>query len=503
MECVLCNQPTLQEPPNHCGIYDEGPCELNCRMAQTKQNFLEEMNDLKTEHQKLLQEINQVHNPISRHLPPEIISHIFQLCVPHISFDTEPYYNCDIDDVWGNIVPRINLGAVCRDWRHVALTTPRLWNFMLVNLDWVHLQRNIEVTQELLERSGTLPLLIRVYSYDPRTKLTSKVRSIINVINQQSSRWQMLDLRIPDKFISTFIGNSEGTGISPLRSLRIEPTEGHGDKVFGFRAMNVIYRPVDIFLTRVRHKAVAIQWDAVTWVQADQASLDECVDLFRNAPQIRHCRLTETSSSGSEPDFHSIPSHVIVHHQIEDLTVELPFWGFLDAFFSLVSFQSLKRLVIMDANEERAAELLASFFKRSSCRLEELVLKDTFFTSDSIISVLMEVPSLVELELLTEEDTPTGLNLSPEEFFKLLAKTSIATDGSINEEGTFLPHLQVLRFEALSSFSWDLLPPVRARLDFKIENDDVILSSMDHHGISYDLHISNDSVDTFLESSTK
>ncbi|KAF8886230.1 hypothetical protein CPB84DRAFT_1787718 [Gymnopilus junonius] len=413
-------------------------------MQKAKQKIVDaeqQVNDILKEHRELLPKINQIHDPISRLLPPEIISSVFQFCIPHIPFDTNASADSDVDEVWADVISRLSLGAVCHGWRRVAWSTPQLWQYVLINLDVMDLRRNVKVIREWLGRSCKLPLAIRMYSYEIPEEST-ELYDAISMINRESSRWQMLDLRVSSWFTSRFIGDPEESGLSILQSLRLENAPYDYD--VGFQRKNTISRPNNVFLTRVRYKTVVIQWDSVTWVEAEEFYLRECLELLRNAPQIRHCRLSDLKRSRNR------------------------FWRFhslelLHELLSQVNFPSLKRLVIEGAYGYHASDALVSFFKRSSCCLEVFIVVDTLYTSNDVLSVLEEVPSVIELELtayrtLLDEEG----NHSPQEFFKRLARASITKD-VLHEEGkssTFLPNLQILQFTALHSFPWDLLPSI-------------------------------------------
>ncbi|KAF8876202.1 hypothetical protein CPB84DRAFT_1795940 [Gymnopilus junonius] len=420
---MACDRPVLFGPKNHCRLSNGsscGPCnklkELRSRMKKANQKL----------HRELLPQINH------------IVSSIFELSVPHIQFDTEPYGN--IDEVWEDITARLNLAAACRDWRRIALSTPQLWNSLLINLRSSEVKRDVEVIQAWLDRSGNLPLSIRIYSYDdPEESQLTEVRNMMDIINEVSSRWQALDFRNFSSFPWQLIGNPQDSEPSLLRSLRLEPGK------------NVISRPFNVFISMVSYKSIEIQWDRVTWVTLMDFSLDDCLELLKSVQQIRHCTVIGVGRVPSTLD--PIPFNIIVHH-VEDLTFDGPYFDLLHEFFSRVSFPSLKRLVINGSEEEFAAGTLTAFFKRSAY--------NTLYTSDDIICVLREVPSLIQLELLTTWDSSaTEDNVSPEAFFKYLAHNSATMEGSLDpHESTFLPNLQTLRYDALCSFSWALLPPI-------------------------------------------
>ncbi|KAE9410788.1 hypothetical protein BT96DRAFT_796966, partial [Gymnopus androsaceus JB14] len=111
---------------------------------------------LLSERQKL-QEYIEAHRELAspvRQIPPETLAKTFVQCLP-----TEPLYPIrNLDEA------PLSLTSICRDWRRIALTTPRLWNSLHIYLppplSRDACSRRIAGTTSWLERSGSLPLSI-------------------------------------------------------------------------------------------------------------------------------------------------------------------------------------------------------------------------------------------------------------------------------------------------------------------------------------------------------
>ncbi|PPQ75020.1 hypothetical protein CVT26_011558 [Gymnopilus dilepis] len=431
--------------------------ELELRMKRAQEKFLQaerEMKDLVNEYGKLISHANAVHDPIFRRLPSEVISIIFQSFAPPIPF--ERVQSCDSDtDVWAKIKKRLVLGAVCRSWRHAALSTHRLWSYILVRLDSPNPGRSVEIIRNWLGRSGNVPLSIHIYCQQSRPTLYSPYE-MVSLLKQESARWQSLNLRVPLHFVPIFVGKGRGTTVFPiLRSLRLEPAHSHSwDIVFDCHV--VMPKLADVFLSYVHCKHMKIHWALVTWVQLEVPHVNECLELFKDSPQLKYCMLVDLyEDATSDAITATTTSRTIVHHQIVDLHIEWPEPGSLKKLLGQVSFPALKRLCVMGGEDGLAGRPLASFFKRSRCRLEELIAFDSISDNDDLVAALAEVPSLVDLEV-TADFCLKG-NLSPEPFFKRLSQNSAEGDP---HKPIFLPNLQSLEFQPLQAFSWDLLPPI-------------------------------------------
>ncbi|KZP10520.1 hypothetical protein FIBSPDRAFT_717320, partial [Athelia psychrophila] len=94
-------------------------------------------------------------NPVSR-LPAEVLSQIFQQCVIVPWTDTArdaKYYPGD------NKTP-MAIASVGRQWRDVALSTPRLWSAISLVLRPKHAKQHIALASMWLSRAGNSPLSI-------------------------------------------------------------------------------------------------------------------------------------------------------------------------------------------------------------------------------------------------------------------------------------------------------------------------------------------------------
>ncbi|PPQ75019.1 hypothetical protein CVT26_011556 [Gymnopilus dilepis] len=462
MGCVFCDSPELPSLENPCHLSDESSCitcskikELRWRKERITEKFLQaerEMNDVVNEYHRILPHINAAHDSLFRRLPLEVISIIFQFHAPPIPF--ERLRACDSDiNVWAEVNKRLVLGAVCRSWRRAALSTHQLWNYILVRMDSRDLIRDKGIIREWLRRSGRLPLSIHVTCYrSPDT--SSKFSDILHLLHRESARWQSLDLCISLEHTARFIGEQSGNVVSPnLQSLKLEP-DFRDDSFVGFGRNCVMPKPVDVFLSYVPYKTMEIPWALVTWVNLERPSIEECLDLLRNAPQIKFCKLVELCSRHFGASAIT-PSSITTHHQIDDLAIDWPDFGALRDFLDLVSFPALKRLRLRAGEDGLSGRPLAAFFRRSRCRLETLVAFDSISDTDDLVAALAEVPSLVELEVSAH--SCTEVNLSPVPFFRRLSL--IPTENGA-QEPVFLPNLQSLEFHPLQAFSWDLLPPI-------------------------------------------
>ena len=113
---------------------------------------------LKLKGYDLKRKINQLHSLVIRQLAPDVMSTIFEFCLPDFTDNKRSPYT-------ENLSTPLSLGAICSHWREIAWSTPSLWSSLVIrvpsNLD-SHMTTGI--AQEWLGRSGQLPLSIRIFS---------------------------------------------------------------------------------------------------------------------------------------------------------------------------------------------------------------------------------------------------------------------------------------------------------------------------------------------------
>ena len=135
------------------------------------------------------------HFPINR-LPREVLAEIFVQCLPEV-------------EIWPRIagsatskdVAPLLLCNVCSEWRAFAHSIPRLWQKLLLRLTSVRqVRREDEVaalTHKWLERSGALPLTLRVeacFLYGDIGGFQVMVTALLFALSHYSSRWEHVDL---------------------------------------------------------------------------------------------------------------------------------------------------------------------------------------------------------------------------------------------------------------------------------------------------------------------
>ncbi|KAF5332727.1 hypothetical protein D9611_005463 [Ephemerocybe angulata] len=97
----------------------------------------------------------------TQRVPDEILSTIFIHCLPNSDIQQWPEHMCI-----GKDYPAVALSGVCRRWRRVALTTPRLWSYIFVHFERCSRYDTLALSTKLLQdwtcRSRACPIFVRV-----------------------------------------------------------------------------------------------------------------------------------------------------------------------------------------------------------------------------------------------------------------------------------------------------------------------------------------------------
>jgi hypothetical protein len=96
-------------------------------------------------------------------------------------------------DSYGPVAPW-SLGHVCRRWRAVALSAPRLWRTIDISLRYENprtLSSLLQLVTIFVERSGTCPFALRISSYN---QIDFSPLAVLDLLMRESPRWERLEL---------------------------------------------------------------------------------------------------------------------------------------------------------------------------------------------------------------------------------------------------------------------------------------------------------------------
>ena len=369
--------------------------------------------------------INRFCSPIIRLLPPDVMSTIFEFCLPDFS-DYQPYRS-------EKVFTPLSLGAICSYWRDIAWSTPTLWSSLVVR-DASRYEPHIVtgMAQEWLDRSGQLPLSIRILS---TLDDNESVSSLVDIINQYSNRWFDLHLNLPHHRYKLFHATDIHAPILKSIGLDLNTIATASNLSFQLTCpclerANLLNFPMD---------GTNIQWDNLTHLTFRSISMSDFFLILRKAPRLVFCEVSGPCRFEEEgikaPVFTSLRSLQLQVDTDPDKLLNYLIAPHLEEF-SPPTFGFFPR-----------TENITSFLRRSACSLRSLSLTFPGY-SERYMNLLQSIPSLNTLSLRSI-DIGTLAVTSPDDhdsrnIFQLVAKV-LSSQSTCLRQG-FLPNLKILEY---------------------------------------------------------
>ena len=121
------------------------------------------------------------------HIPPEILSSIFTLCLP------DDWEDCG---VCARAIP-VLLSQVSVYWRYVAVSTPLLWSSMHIRLEKDISDRTMDMFETWLARTHGTLLSIMVEDFSSVDEEQTVTHPILELILSCCHRWQHFAFDLP------------------------------------------------------------------------------------------------------------------------------------------------------------------------------------------------------------------------------------------------------------------------------------------------------------------
>ena len=420
----------MSVPPTH-------PCEHPCEHRDG--------NDL-TENEKQLQERhhlacvkrNYILSPLIHQFPLEIVSFIFILAFP-------PREACP----WCTIVPSeqgspLVLTKVCHTWRALALSTPRLWSYLSVDVE----KPNFPLLNHQIAHSGLVPLSVYLFpsGYGTKQGLAS-AKQAMSLVIKQLHRIASLYLLFTDD-IATEWGSIDYPKTAPLlKELHFHCLDDGPSSSFQLRLAIEPPCPRQVCLSCISFDQIRLDWTRVS-------SLTLVLSDIRMLPpalkSLKHLVLMYTNwdrPAGQTP----VVSQSIQHVTQEDSD--------LTGFMLAMTLPSLRTLDVDITDIRTLSPIACDFLHRSLCPLQVLSIHydgNTFDDDERVIQALIEV--LETTKVLQRLTLQLSAKSFPSSNFEPLVRRFLSQDRG------FLPCLQTLSLET------QFIPPIDLLLDAMAPN---------------------------------
>lgn len=366
-----------------------------------------------------IQEHKNLLSPVRR-LPVEILSEIFILSLPEPETNYGQYalrmfgngdskgYRPDMAhrrDDYGYSMRKAALspGQVCRLWRKIAYSTPRLWSSIDLNIlplrhYRIQLRHNhspetplpFKLAAYWLIHSGTASLSLRITGFK---SVYPEIHPLLRSLAACSRRWKhvSLDLELFQYDVLCDIKDN----LPLLQSLALYHDNQRGyswvETVFGsapqLRSV-CLNRTIDPYM-------ITLPWAQLTHLSLLLYDIDNCLKALTLCVGLEECVITLSGYIIEPGRIDSLPHVSLNRLRSLKFVSDYGFNGFAEHLHA----PALSDLVVDDRLTGQVTMQLRSLITRSSCYILSLTLNAGQITSDDLIVILRLLPLLRDFEL--------------------------------------------------------------------------------------------------------
>lgn len=403
------------------------------------------LDQLECERQRLLESLTQYQalaSPIRR-LPTEILSSIFTTIPRDQPFDMSNS-------------PML-LTRICSRWRDVAISTPRMWNYIDFYVDEQLNTKPFTITmwKVWLSRSGSCPLHIKVSFQPPKTS-HFPYRPIVDMLASCSRRWRQIFFRIPFS-LGHFSAVKGSIPILKVFTVLLTSTSVE------LRTLAILEDAPNLSSLSIESASLVLTphqlpWAQLTWFCGVDLLIESHISILRYCRNLVGCHLF----CRHPPRISSVSAFPVIMHTLRELHIHTVYSAFCGYIFDSLSCPSLINLCIDPPMSTTAIlwpqDRLSSFLARSSCTLRRLSLGNISLENPSLVDCLGELPSLFELHI-REINTIIPTVTSP-----LFDRMTHGRQFPVGDQPKILvPMLKVFRLDNTSAPKSEVLAMIRSR----------------------------------------
>ncbi|KAJ7465278.1 hypothetical protein FB451DRAFT_433485 [Mycena latifolia] len=341
-------------------------------------NLRAHLAELVAEHEFVQSKLKSIVYPILQ-IPSEITAEIFLWCLLE-SIATSPIRIAD------NLKSApMQLASVCRDWRDIAFSTPKLWRFLAVSLNASTHIANLERRFSLC---GNCPLSLDLFYARPYfTRLGTSATVPLEVVNRHCRQWETVKIDLMDRD-AALLHNIKGR-LPLLRQLTVSVYGESLGNAFS-EAPNLYSLDVTVINTSARALSPNnFPWAQLTVFRGEGLSVEDCFHVLQLTPHLEYCTF-----SGWFGDDDGLPDSPLNLPSLRSLSLLNPesFGWFLGAL-TLPGLEDL-RLSLLG----RQIPSFCDFISRSSCSLKKLGLRTSSLLSyESLLKLWEAVPMVTHI----------------------------------------------------------------------------------------------------------
>ncbi|KAK6977071.1 hypothetical protein R3P38DRAFT_3477059, partial [Favolaschia claudopus] len=347
---------------------------------------------------------------------------------------------------------------ICRSWRIVAHTTPRLWASMHIVVPPTRkLPQLVDLVSKWIQRSGAVPLDFSLV-YPRKADYTLDISSLITPLVAESHRWREVQL---EKQSWHHLTSLKPEDVPVLASVTLpdrldgsphEPDPPEPLLFLGTRSLRSLRCSCTSYLTRN-----PISWASLTSLNAMTPSIsyDFALDILSRCPLLETCTLHITGPGAHHSDSELMysthrPSLFHLHHLFVEsfggISIHDP--AHLFDKLDIPALGSFERYSIGEFPPNISSRAI---FPSVLTHIERLKIGVRTMSSELLISALAAMPILKELHIIYEPYEYSGAHGRRTRDRKFLARLSVTSSES--HFPTLCPRLRYLtlgQFKRLS-----------------------------------------------------
>ncbi|KAJ7043824.1 hypothetical protein C8F04DRAFT_679310 [Mycena alexandri] len=311
-------------------------------------------------------------------LPPEITAQIFMRCSPDREGDGQIMCKAAM------LFP-LRLASVCRDWRSIALSTPRIWGSINICLNSsAHLD-----FQRRLSLCGDCPLSLELCYNFMRRRLDIPHVLPLAIAIDHCRNWETVKIDLMDRDVALL--NQVKGSLPLLHKLHVSIYGVSVGDAFG-DAPGLRNLTLTVFDTGTHAISTAnFPWEQLTTFTGDGLSVEDCFNVLRFAPHLNNC--TFSGWFGIDDGLPSIPLHLPNLRSLRLMNHERFGW-----FLGSLTLPRLEDLHISIL--PRQISPFCDFISRSACSLRKLGMTTSSLLSPEVLLQLWEaVPTVTHIDV--------------------------------------------------------------------------------------------------------
>lgn len=347
-------------------------------------------------------------------LPPEVWAEVFLYCLPEPppANGPHPWYNRD--RYISPLTAPLLLCQVCRRWREIAVTMPRLWQRLGVYVSMGTACPAPGLADLWLSRSGSLPLILSLHQQNESNLNALVAGRILVLFIKHTSRWMDVDLYLAGSRLVLTSTSSNPVdakmAAAPILQrfrLRTSSRVYEKEERYIFGVIQDVPRLNDLHISRVPElDLLGNSTVDVPWHQLGSLALDYVPSIGTSLHVLSKCERLEECTIKADALFGPLFQEPLVHTSLRSLSINIGCDHFT-AFFSRATLPALRDLSIQIRGPLEhygwPQPCFEEFLSRSECRLARLEIRDSGMRADQF-AMCLQHRFLQDVEELVIDD---------------------------------------------------------------------------------------------------